>query len=381
MQSHSKQTKNTRTTPPITRQSSKTRTLTQTTIQGRKKTPPPLIRTSTPTEASTSEASNSQFLYENPTQPNNQKQKLITLISYSQKDQTMATAPSESETNLLDNVMDVDPLSDSVTHINLSGILNKSVQPEGQKETSVDDRLTQTANFIDIRGKRLKAALTIIAKASHHKAFMETCLMRNSPPRNMSLWVQPHIYHSNPDVEKQWKDTLHQASLDLTTTLIEHYTKVIRAEQETLDKIKQEMTEYLTRLNGTTREEEIKKWKEQSKNAEEEARKLGDSLKENREAKLFRKRKRTDSQPNLIPSTSKQVPLPTPKQPHLQQNPPADFMEALTGLINTYSKNGPQQQRQYQQYTYQPQLQQPNRGKGPANGKGFPRKGAPQDGH
>ena len=120
---------------------------------------------------------------------------------------------------------------------------------------------------------------------------------------------------------------------------------------------------------------------EQSKNAEEEARKLGDSLKENREAKLFRKRKRTDSQPNLIPSTSKQVLLPTPKQPHLQQNPPADFMEALTGLINTYSKNGPQQQRQYQQYMYQPQLQQPNRGKGPANGKGFPRKGAPQDRH
>ena len=93
------------------------------------------------------------------------------------------------------------------------------------------------------------------------------------------------------------------------------------------------MTEYLTQLNGTTREEAIKKWKEQSK---EEARKLADSLKENREAKLFRKRKHTDSQPNLIPSTSKQVLLLTPKQPHLQQNPPADLMEALTGLINTY---------------------------------------------
>ena len=102
----------------------------------------------------------------------------------------MATVPSELETNLLNNVMDVDPLSDSVTHINLSGILNKSIQPEGQKETPVDDRLTQTtqtANFIDVRGKRLKAELTIIAKASHHKAFMETCLVRNSPPRNMSL--------------------------------------------------------------------------------------------------------------------------------------------------------------------------------------------------
>ena len=140
------------------------------------------------------------------------------------------------------------------------------------------------------------------------------------------------------------------------------------------------MTEYLTKLNGTTREEEIKKWKEQSKKAEEEARKLSDNLKESRESKLFRKRKRTESQQNLIPSTSKQVLLPTPKQPHLQQSSPVDFMEALTGLINTYSKNGlPEQRRQYQ-HIYQQRPQQLNRGKGPANGKGFPRKGAPQDG-
>ena len=255
----------------------------------------------------------------------------------------MAAEPSKSETQLLDNAMDVDPLSDSVTHINLSGILNKSIQlqPEAQIETPVDERLalTQPTNFIEVRGKRLRAALTIIAKASHHKAFMETCLMRNSPPRNMSLWVQPHIYHSNPDVEKQWKDTLHQASLNLTTTLVQHYASVIKAEQETLEKIKQEMTEYLTKLNGTTREEEIKKMEGTvKKKAEEEARKLSDNLKESRESKLFRKRKRTESQQNLIPSTSKQVLLPTPKQPHLQQSPPTDSMEALTGLINTYSK-------------------------------------------
>ena len=57
----------------------------------------------------------------------------------------------------------------------------------------------------------------------------------------------------------------HQASLDLTTTLMQHYTKVIKAEQETLDKIKQEMTEYHTQLNGTTREEEIKNVKNSQK--------------------------------------------------------------------------------------------------------------------
>ena len=56
-----------------------------------------------------------------------------------------------------------------------------------------------------------------------------------------------------------------------------------------------------------------------------------------------------DSQPNLMLSTSKQVLLPTPKQPHLQNNQPTDLIEALTGLINTYSKNRPQQQRDYQQ--------------------------------
>ena len=64
------------------------------------------------------------------------------MIPYSQDNQTMATEPSKSETQLLDNAMDVDPLSDSVTHINLSGILNKSIQlqPEAQTETPCSGR-------------------------------------------------------------------------------------------------------------------------------------------------------------------------------------------------------------------------------------------------
>ena len=90
----------------------------------------------------------------------------------------MATIePSKSETSLLENDnMEVDPLSDSVTQINLSDILNKTIQPDGQKETPVDEGSIQIANFIKTRSKLLKAALTILAKASHHKAFMETCL-------------------------------------------------------------------------------------------------------------------------------------------------------------------------------------------------------------
>ena len=113
----------------------------------------------------------------------------------------MATQPSKSETDLLDINMEVYPLSDSVTQINLSGILNKTIQPEPQRDSPVDDGPAQITTFIETKGKRLKAALTIIAKASHHKTFMETCLMRNSPPKNLSLWVQPHIYHSDPEVE------------------------------------------------------------------------------------------------------------------------------------------------------------------------------------
>ena len=58
----------------------------------------------------------------------------------------MAAEPSKLEAQLIDNAMEVDPLSDSVTHINLSGILNKSIQlqPEAQTETPVDERLTLT---------------------------------------------------------------------------------------------------------------------------------------------------------------------------------------------------------------------------------------------
>ena len=123
----------------------------------------------------------------------------------------------------------------------------------------------------------------------------------------MSLWVQPHIYHSDPEVERQWRDTLHQASLNLTTTLIEHYKKVIKNEQDELEKIKIEIANYLKHLTGTTRDEEIARWKQQSKTAEEEARKLSESLRESRDSKLFRKRKRTESMSNLVPNASKQA--------------------------------------------------------------------------
>lgn len=44
----------------------------------------------------------------------------------------MAAEPSKSETSLLDN-MEIDPLSDSVTWINLSGILKPFNQKDKKK--------------------------------------------------------------------------------------------------------------------------------------------------------------------------------------------------------------------------------------------------------
>ena len=150
----------------------------------------------------------------------------------------MNQLPTRSESNLEDEMETTNTnnpgnqtpeLSDSVTAINLSGILNKIIQ-DLQAQPNTAPTLTailtrwekESQLFIEAKGKRLKSALIIIAKASHHKAFMEACLTRNTAPRNMALWVQPHIYHSNPQIERQWRDTLHRASLDLTRTLTQH---------------------------------------------------------------------------------------------------------------------------------------------------------------
>ena len=112
MQSHSKP-KTTRTTPPITRQS---KNLTQNVLQKQKKTPPPTQRTSTPTELlPQSESKSRDFLYEDPSITNNQQP--IILSTPDQPSQKMASQLSRSETDLLDNIMEVDPLSDSVTQL------------------------------------------------------------------------------------------------------------------------------------------------------------------------------------------------------------------------------------------------------------------------
>ena len=302
MQSHSKSN---RTSLPLTHNLSRNRLksqsqplkkasqsqLTRNTAHRKLPTPPPLNRTSTPTKLTpistpTSQSQSSDFLYENqsPLSVNP-----ITLSSQSQDPNMSEVQPTRSEMDVLDDnnmEMETDPLSASITQINLSGILNRTIRETSSnqsQDTPTPMGQSVQLSFIESKGKRLKAALTIITKASHHKAFMETYFMRNSPPKNMSLWVQPHIYHLNEKIEKQWKDTLHTASLDLTSALIQHYTRVIQTEQQTLEEIKQEITQYLLHKQGIDRDEAIKTWKELSRKAEEEARSLSESLKESRE--------------------------------------------------------------------------------------------------
>lgn len=50
------------------------------------------------------------------------------------------------------------------------------------------------------KAKKLKSSLI---KASHHRTFMEMemCLRTKCPPRNMRLWVEPHIYHTTKEAD------------------------------------------------------------------------------------------------------------------------------------------------------------------------------------
>ena len=349
-----------RTTPPITRQGSKNRNLSHRRVQPTQThSPPPLIRSSTPTETLSPSQTESQVLYEHSqplTNPN------IIQLSTPESQMTQPL-PTRSETNLLEENMEInqDPLSDSVTEINLSGILNKTILPQPPSRKTMQFGMefeTERTTFLDSKGKRLKSALIVIAKASHHKNFMETCLARRQPPKNMTLWVQPHIYHSNTQVEKQWRDTLKEAELSLTSTLIQHYSSIIEAEKQTLEIIKKEIAEYLKLQNP--REEAIENWKKIRKQAEDEARKLSESLKETRINKLHRKRQRSDSMQNLVPEGQRQ---------QLNPNP---LIQALHGFLNDYSKNE-QPQQEHREYR--------GKGKEPAHGRGILRKGGPPSGH
>ena len=99
----------------------------------------------------------------------------------------------------------------------------RKLEDEEHTATSLAGTNSTNKTFLEEKAKKLKASLTILAKASHHKSFMETCLNAKTPPRSMCLWVEPHIYHSTKEIENEWIDILTTASLKLLVTLIKHY--------------------------------------------------------------------------------------------------------------------------------------------------------------
>ena len=186
--------------------------------------------------------------------------------------------------------------------LNLSGILNKSIDGtsemlrllEEEEQTSISLQPKQTnQTFLEEKQKSLKASLIILAKASHHKTFMETCLHAKTPPRTMCLWVEPHIYHSTKETEREWRDTLVTASLKLLGTLIKHYSKIINEEKQKLESTLRlnEVTIYLNIKDKSSRDTETQNWKELKNSAESEAKTISENLKEQRNKKIDTKKR------------------------------------------------------------------------------------------
>ena len=347
---------NPRNTPPITRHTSRQNSI----------VPPPLVRSSTPTntEAGPSGLSataediciedlESQFLHE--TQDNSQPQNnLARIILSTPPSQTTPTHQPEETEQTTNN-----DLNESIHSVNLSGILNQTLEdarpflqsPNPNQHQSPSPYESEHETFIESKANKLKSTLIIIARASHHKTFMETCISRNSPPKQMALWIQTHIYRSNHQVEKQWRDILHGASLNLTRTLIQHYSQIIEQERKSLEEIKQEINHLKHITVKKDRDETIQKWRDLSKEAEMEAKKLSEQLKNSRENKLFSKRKRNQDQAQTEPPIGMERP-----HPRMEQNP-KNFIEALSGLIQQYTRIPPTR-----------------KGKEPDNGREYQRK-------
>ena len=234
----------------------------------------------------------------------------------------------------------------------------KKPQPQIKQLNQTDE------SFFEDKYKKLKSSLIVLAKASHHRTFMETCLNAKTPPKNMRLWVEPHIYHSSKEVEREWRETLTTAFLKLLASLIKHYTKIIDEEKQTLEGTLKDVTTKIKHTkNKEERDTQATKWKELRQTAQDEAKKIGDDLKETRHKKLTqRKRKRERSQEDLIPQ------------------PKRSFVEALTGFMQEYATK-----KQTPKNGDGPPSGAGNsssRGKGPANGRSYVKKTAlPQPRH
>ena len=157
---------------------------------------------------------------------------------------------------------------------------------------------------------------------------METCLHAKTPPKNMCLWVEPHIYRATKETEKEWKDTLVTVSLKLLETPIKH-SKVIEEEKHKLESTLEEIIIHLRRIQDkSTRYTDIQTWKDLKQLAESEAKTISEDLREQRNKKLTqrtqRKRKREQSNEDDTPNLK-------------------SFVDALRDHINEYTEKKPTQ--------------------------------------
>ena len=345
----------TRKTPPITRTSSRTES------QMSRTTASPLNQTSRQTATPT-----------NTPLTNESETGTSAVPGVETPNDHLTPTPSEE-------LMDIQLLSSSFENLDLDGILDETI--EGTSDILGDLEETQAQNKeledqlldkITEKGKRWKASLIILAKANHHKNFMETCLKNKNPPKSMSLWCKPHIYHSNSDTEREWKDTLQTASLKLVSILVKHHTRIIRKEKQTMQEV---MSTVNTTIQAVTESETkqllLHTWSSMKKQATEEAKTLSESLRASRESKLApRKRKRS------VHDESRDFPEIPRKNSRLED----EQMKAMAKLFELYQKNEnaprqpdrPSYHQDRRAPTYRDRYQ--GRGKEPDSGRDYPRK-------
>ena len=179
-----KTTREKRLSPPITRQRSKHSFNLQIASQSKKQSQPG------PSQIDSSPSSS--FLYQPASQRSQQSQRNLQLQLTIPEQSTMerTTQSSRSDENLLEESMQTEQspvdLSDSIGKINLSGILNKTLEGTSEMLKLLEEEEATTTNhnaipatgqsYFDEKFKKVKSSLIILAKASHHRTFMETCL-------------------------------------------------------------------------------------------------------------------------------------------------------------------------------------------------------------
>ena len=147
------------------------------------------------------------------------------------------------------------------------------------------------------KGRETKSTLVIIAKSKPSQDIFGNMFIEKVTSQKFgSLGWASHI----PLKPKRWKKNkkktvLHQASLSLTTTLIKHYNQVIEAKRTWNIQTNKTVNYWLLKSvqPAHTRETLWQTWKKIMKEAENEARQLITSLRENRDSKLRRKWERS----------------------------------------------------------------------------------------